>query len=146
MDVAWASAEIFPGGGNVDISLVLFQVADDRMQMDFHKTLYSFCTTKKIPRENLRSIRIFWNRIQVELYSSLRKGCTFCHPLQLFLNWGIIQYHYYCELQTTDSELDLNYPQLRLRCSHQSVRVEPPFSKLVRNVFYTSAIRNAFFS
>jgi len=35
-----ASAEIFPGGSNVDISLIIFQVAKDAMQMDFHKTLY----------------------------------------------------------------------------------------------------------
>jgi len=32
-------------------------------------------TAKKIPHECTCSIRIFWNRIQVELYSSLRKGC-----------------------------------------------------------------------
>jgi len=84
-----ASAEIFPGGGNVDISVILFQVAEDAMQMDLHTTLYPFYTTKKIP-----------------------------HSSTTFLNWGIIQYHHYSELQTTESELDLNYSQLRLRCSH----------------------------
>jgi len=45
-------------GGNVDISLVLFQVAIDAMQMDFHETLYPFYTTEKIPHESTRSIRI----------------------------------------------------------------------------------------
>jgi len=25
----------------------------------------------------------------LDLYSGLRKGCIFCHPLQLLLNWGI---------------------------------------------------------
>jgi len=39
---SWASAEIFPGGGNVDISLILFQVVKHVMQMDLHKTLYPF--------------------------------------------------------------------------------------------------------
>jgi len=63
----------------------------------------------------------FLKFVQVELYSSLRKVCTFSHPLQLLLNWGIIQYHDYCELHITDSELDLNYPQLRLRCSRTSL-------------------------
>ena len=38
----WASAENFPGAGNVGISLILFQVANDAMQMDFHKTLSPF--------------------------------------------------------------------------------------------------------
>jgi len=56
---AWASAEHFPGAGNVDISLILFQVANDAMQMDLHKTLYPFCTTKKISHESTRSVRIF---------------------------------------------------------------------------------------
>ena len=40
-------------------------------------------------------------------------SCTrVCEKVVLFviLNWGIIQYHYYCELYITESELDLNYP------------------------------------
>ena len=40
----WASAEIFPGGGNVDISRILFEIANDVMQMDLHKMLYPFYT------------------------------------------------------------------------------------------------------
>jgi len=41
----WAPAEILPGRGNVDISLIFFQIANDAMQMDLHKTLYPFHTT-----------------------------------------------------------------------------------------------------
>jgi len=36
------SAEIVPGWGNVQIFAYPLQVADDTMQMDVHKTLYSF--------------------------------------------------------------------------------------------------------
>jgi len=32
----------FQGGCNVDISLILFQIANDAMQMDLHKMLYPF--------------------------------------------------------------------------------------------------------
>jgi len=73
------------------------------------------------------------------------KGCAFCHPLQLFLIWSIIQCNYYCELQTTQPELDLNYPYLRLRCSHISLcGLNLTSQNLVGNVFYTVAIRNSF--
>jgi len=33
------------GGGNVEILLILFQVADDAMHADVHKTLYPFYST-----------------------------------------------------------------------------------------------------
>jgi len=108
----------FSGGGNVDISLILFHVAKDAMQMDFHKTIYPFYTTKKIPHESTRSVRIILKSHSGGLVFEFAKGCTYFHPLQLLLDWGIIQYHYYCELQTTESEMDLKYQQLRLRCSH----------------------------
>jgi len=106
--------------GNVDISLVLFQVANDAMQMDLHKTLYPLYTTKKFPHESTRSVRII-----LKLYSLFRWSCIrVCEKvvlfviLQLLLNWDIIQCHYYCELHTSESELDFSYPQLRLWCSH----------------------------
>ena len=128
--LSWASAEIFPGRGNVDISLILFQVAHDVTQMGIHKTFCALSTSQRnFPKKARAPFAFFWNRIQVELCSSLRKGCAFCPPLQLLLNWGIIQCHYDWELQTTESELDFNYPQLRLWCSHWSVRAEPHFSK-----------------
>jgi len=38
----WASAEIFPGGGATLTFCLYFQVADDAMQTDFHKTLCVF--------------------------------------------------------------------------------------------------------
>jgi len=46
---SWASAKIFPGEATSTFCCP-FQVADDAMQMDVHKTLWPFCTTKKMPR------------------------------------------------------------------------------------------------
>jgi len=37
---AWAFAEINRGGGNIGILLIIFQVVNDAVQMDLHKTLY----------------------------------------------------------------------------------------------------------
>jgi len=87
------------------------------MQMDFHITLYPFFTTKKIPNESTRSVRILLKCYSGGVVFVFAKCPAFCHPLQILLNWGILHYHYYCELQTIESELDLNCPQLRLRCS-----------------------------
>jgi len=135
---------MFPGeGGNVDVSFIIFQVANDAIQMDLHKTLHRFSTTKKIPKESTRSVRIFWNRIQVELYSNLWKA-TFWHPLQLSLNWGIIQYHYYSQLQTAESEWTWSIHH-RVCGAHISLwELNLTFQNLGWNVFYALAIRNAF--
>ena len=92
----WASAEIFPGGGATST----FRLSFFRLRTMQHKWTF----TKRLTFLHTED-------------SNLRKG-TFWHPLQLLLNLGITQYHYYCQLQTTVSELDLNYPPPRLRCSH----------------------------
>jgi len=90
------------------------------MQMDLLKTIYLFYTAKKIPHESTRSIRIFLKSYSGGVVFEFAKRLVgyFLSSFTDLLNWGIIPYHYYCELQTTVSELDLNYPQLRLRCSH----------------------------
>ena len=79
--------------GNVDILLIFFQVADDAMLSEVDKTL-------KVRARFSSFLKLF----QVELYSSLPKGCTFCHPLQHLLNRVLLQYRYCCELQITESE------------------------------------------
>ena len=114
----WAFAEIFLGGATSTFRLSFSGCERCNANGPSKNAFYPFYTTKNIPHERTRSVRIFWNRIEVELYPSLQKSCTFCHPSQLLLNWAIIQYHHYCELQTIESELVLNYSQLRLRCSH----------------------------
>ena len=43
----WTSAENFPGGGQSWHFAYPFQVVDDATQMDVHKTLHPFYTTKK---------------------------------------------------------------------------------------------------
>jgi len=49
MKCPWASAEkIFQGGGKVDMLLIFFQIADDAMWIDFHKTLYPFWTSSTV--------------------------------------------------------------------------------------------------
>ena len=72
----------------------------------------------KFPTKHVLHSHPFRNRIQVELYTNFPNACTFCHPLQLLLNWGIIQYRYYCELLTLQFESDLKYSQLLLWCFH----------------------------
>ena len=88
----WRPQKSFLGGGNVDISL-MFQVADVAMQMDVYKKLYCFYTTKKMPHESTRSVRICFEiffKWSCSLYEFARKvEPTFWHPLQLLLNWRI---------------------------------------------------------
>jgi len=60
----------FSRRGNVDISLILFQVVKDAMQIDLHKTLYPFNTTKKIHHESTRSIQ----------YSGVRRKFSWGFP------------------------------------------------------------------
>jgi len=127
--------KVFQGGGNVYISLILFQVANDAMKIDLHKTSYPFYTTKKISHESTRSVRIFLKSYTCGVVFEFGKCYTFCHPLQLLLNWGIIQYHYFCELPIAESELDVNDTELRSQCSHKSVWIEAHLSKFCIKCF-----------
>jgi len=104
------------------------------MQMDVHKTLYCFYTTKKIPHKSTRSNRIYFEII-LKWSCRLYKFAELEHKTR-----------YYRELHTNESQMDLNYQQLRLRLSHWSVLVEQNslLKSFVQIVFYTSAIRNAF--
>ena len=56
---SWASAEIFPGGQRRHFAYH-FQFADVSMQMEVHKSVYCFYTTKKMPQESTRSMRIYF--------------------------------------------------------------------------------------
>jgi len=100
----WASAEIFPG---VAISTFCLSFSGC-WQMDVHIKFYPFYTAKISPWKHALHSHPFKSHIQVKVYTSLLKGYTFCHPLQLLLNWRIIQYRYHCKLQTTESELTWN--------------------------------------
>jgi len=53
-------AEIIPGGGQRGHFAYLVYVAEVAMQMDVHKTVYCFYTTKKIPSETTCSIPIYF--------------------------------------------------------------------------------------
>jgi len=58
---SWASAEIFPGRGKVDILLYLFQVFDNATQMDVHKRLRFSAPQRKCPmlRQQLHTVLSF---------------------------------------------------------------------------------------
>jgi len=90
----------FSGGCNVDILLILIQVANDAMQMDLHKTLYPFYTTEKLPHESTRSVCIC-----LKSYSG---GVVFKFAMRLYCLSSFAG--------TVELGFDLNYPQLRLRC------------------------------
>jgi len=53
----WGSAESFPEGQRGHFAY-LFQVADDEMQMDIHKTLFILYTTKKMPHVTARVTKL----------------------------------------------------------------------------------------
>jgi len=107
------------GGATSTFPLSFFRLRTMQCKWTFMKG-FTFSTLKKIHHESTCSIRIFLKSYSggVVFEFVKRLYSTFCHPLQLLLIWGIIQYHYYCEIQTTESEVDLNYPQLCLWCSH----------------------------
>ena len=71
--ILWKSAEIFPGWDNVQILLILFQVADDTMQMGVHKTLYPFYPIS-LCWLHLNSQSFTWN---VFYTSSIRNAIIF---------------------------------------------------------------------
>ena len=54
---AWLSAENFPRGQRRYFAHTL-QVSDDAMQIYFHKTLYSFYTTKKMPYVTVTNVKM----------------------------------------------------------------------------------------
>jgi len=111
----------FSRGDNVDISLILFQVANNAMQMDLRKRLsLLFLHHKENSPMKARAPFAFFEivfRWSCRLFQ-FAKRLYFLSSLTVFAELGIIQYHYNCELWTTESELDLSYPQLRLLCSH----------------------------
>jgi len=122
------------GGGNVDISLILFQIANDAMEMDIYKMLYPFNTVKKVPHEStpMRCIRvcekfalfvilhsICWIRLSPDII-------IIVNGKQLSMNWTWIIHNYVYGARISLCELNLTS------------------QNLVWNVFYTLAIRNAF--
>ena len=139
---SWESAEIFQGG-NVSILLIVFKL---QCKWTSTKRFTFFRPQRKFPMKARAPFACFWNCIQVELYSCLRKGRTFCHPLQLLMNWGSL---------SSNIIIIVNYRQLSLKWSwaihscvcgiHVSLcELNLTSQNLVSNVFYTLAIRNAF--
>jgi len=92
----------------------LFQVADVTIQTDVCKTRYCFYTTKAMPHENTRSIRIYfeiffkWSCI----------GLRICHKGVAYFLSSFSDFAELSHIHTTESEMDLNYQQMRLWFSH----------------------------
>ena len=68
---AWASAEIFPGEGSVDIFPIPFRLLTMQCKWTFTKRFYPFNTTKKRPQESTCPIRILFDLV-------LRCSCIQC--------------------------------------------------------------------
>jgi len=88
------------------------------MQMDVHKTLSFFYTTKKSPHESTRSIRICFEiffKWSCRLYEFATK-VYFQSSVTTFAELAQ-KCRYHRELHTNESEMDLNYQQLHLRLS-----------------------------
>ena len=96
-----------------------FQVADVAMQMDVHKALSCFYTTNKTPQESTLSSRIYFEiffKWSCSLYEFARK---------VYFLWSVTTFaelshkcRYHCKLHTNESEMDMNYQQLRFRLPH----------------------------
>ena len=116
-----------------------FQVVDVPMQMDVHKTLYCFYTTKKMPNESMSSIRIYF-----EIF--FKWSCTglrICHKGVLFvtLYWFCWIGAYPYNWVWNGLELSINtFAVLSLVFTGWR---ESLLKSFVRFVFYTSPIRNA---
>jgi len=137
----------FSRGGIVDISLILFQVANNVSKWTYTKRFTLVSTTQgKFTMKARAPFAFVWNCIQVELYSCLRKGRTFLSSFTTFAELGYL---------SSDIIIFVNYRQLSLIWSwniHNCVcgahislcSLNLTSQNLVWNVFYTLAIRNAF--
>ena len=137
----WASAEIFPEGGNVDVSLILFQVTNDAMQRTFTKRFLRHKENSPL-RHTLRSyfLKSYWGGVVLEFAKRLYFLSYFTafaelgyHPIslllstrQLIVNWIWTINNYVCGAHISLCGLNLTS------------------QNLVWNVFYTLAIRKAF--
>jgi len=71
---------------------------------------------ENVPRMHVLHSHLFWNLFQAACIRMCHKGVLSIYPLQLLLNWSIYsKCRYRCELHRSESEMDLNYQQLRLR-------------------------------
>ena len=138
----WASAEIFPGGQRRHFAYPFSGCERCNTNAPSQVALPFLHYKENSPRKHSLHSH-FLKSYSGGAVFDMRKG-TFCHPLQLLLNWGIVQYHYYCQLQTTESEFELSttaFVVLALVCAGWTSLFK---IYLVWNVFYTLAIRNDF--
>ena len=86
------------------------------MQIDVHETLYCFHTTKKMPMKARAPF--------ASILKSFSSGAVYEFATKMYFLSSVADFaelthkcYYHCELHTSESEIDLNYQQLRLRSS-----------------------------
>jgi len=82
---------IFSRGWNVDILLIFFRLLTLQCKRMFTKRFTVSTPQRKCPMKARALFASVLQFFQVELYrpTNLPQGCTFCHPLQILLNWRI---------------------------------------------------------
>jgi len=74
--------KFFQRGETSALCLSFFRLRTMQCKWTFTKCFTLSAPPKKFPTKARAPFALFWNCIQVVLYSSLRKSCTFCHSLQ----------------------------------------------------------------
>jgi len=74
---SWASTEIFAGGGTSTFRLSFFRLRMMQCKWTFTKRFILSSPQRKFPMKARAPLAFFWNVIQVELYSNLRKIVLF---------------------------------------------------------------------
>jgi len=121
------TAEIIPREGNVDILLIVHRLLTMQCKWTFTERFTLSTPLRKFLMKARAPFASFSNSYSGGGVYEFAKSVQFLS--QHLLNWRITQYNSNdCQLKTTKSELDLNYPQIHLWCSNYSVLVERHFS------------------
>ena len=135
----------FSRGGNVDISLTLFQFANDTMQIDHHKMLFTLSTPQRKYPKKARAPFAFFAIV-------LRWSCMWvCEKVVLFL----ILYSFCWIRVSSNIIIIVNCRKRTLNWTwtiHNYVygahiglcKLNPTTQNFILNLFYTLAIRNCF--
>ena len=146
VNVAMGVRRNFSRWSKVDILLIILRLLTLQCKWTFTKRFPVSTPQRKFPmkaRTPFASILKYFSSGAVGRLYEFVKGVlsVISYIAEVAHKW-----RYHRELHTNESEMHLNYQQLRFRLSHLSMLVEqnPLLKSFVRIVFCTSAIRNAF--
>ena len=74
---------------SVNILRIFFRLLTLQCKRMFTKRFTVSTPQENAPWKHALHSHLIWNLFQVELYTNLPQRCTFCHPLQILLNWRI---------------------------------------------------------